>query len=298
MSNRINMLRLALTASLTLAIGLASAASASATVTIGQLLTPNAAECSGADIDFVQPTVTSGASYVVPPGNGQKIVSWSVNAPSGANQAMKMNLYRPVSGTTFQVVGHDGPHNLTASAKNTFPTSIAVKPGDVLGLHKPSGVTTGCSAPVTGETGDLISPFTDFADGATGTFSSGSTNFRLSISAEVASPPSNDFSLGKVKKNKNKGTALLTVDVPGPGKLELSGAGVKPQRSLGGARISKEVDKAGPVTLKIKAKGKKKAKLADRGKVKVKANITFTPTGDLPGVPSTETKPLKLIDNG
>jgi hypothetical protein len=296
MSNRSNLSRLALTASLALAIGLASAASASATVTIGQLGVPAAGECGGADIDFVQPTVSAGNSYVVPPGSGQKIVSWSVNAPSGANQALTMKVYHQVSGMTYKVVGHDGPHALTPSAKNTFPTSLAVQPGDVLGMHKPSGVSSGCDFPAPGENGELISSFTDFADGATGTFSTASANFRLSISAEVASPPSNDFSLGKLKKNKNKGTALLTVDVPGPGTLTLGGTGVKAQRSAG-ATISKEVTKAGPVTLKVKAKGKKKTKLLDNGKVKVKAQVTYTPSGDLPGTPNTELKKIKLVDN-
>jgi hypothetical protein len=198
---------------------------------------------------------------------------------------------------TYKVVGHDGPHALTPSTKNTFTTSLAVQPGDVLGMHKPSGVSSGCDFSAPGENGELISSFTDFADGANGTFSTASANFRLSISAEVASQPSNDFSLGKVKKNKNNGTATLTVDVPGPGKLTLGGTGVKAQRSSSGAAISKDVAAAGPVTLKVKAKGKKKNKLLDAGKVKVKAQVTYTPSGDLPGIPNTEPKKIKLVDN-
>lgn len=105
--------------------------------------------------------------------------------------------------------------------------------------------------------------------------------------------PTNDFTLGKVKKRKNKGIALLTVDVPGPGTLALTGAGIKAQRSSGGAMASKAVAAAGPVTLRVKAKGAKKAKLNDKGSVKVKAKVSYTPTGGTPGEIST--RRIKLI---
>jgi hypothetical protein len=69
--------------------------------------------------------------------------------------------------------------------------------------------------------------------------------------------PSNAFSLGKVKRNKRKGTATLTVGVPNAGKLALSGNGVR-AASAGGAATSKTVGAAGKVKLVIRAKGKKK----------------------------------------
>jgi len=87
--------------------------------------------------------------------------------------------------------------------------------------------------------------------------------------------------------------------VPGPGQLSLRGAGLKPQRA-GGATISKQVTEAGKVKLRIKAKGAKKGKLLDTGKVKVKAKVTFKPSatgGDVAGDPNTDTKKIKLIDN-
>jgi hypothetical protein len=93
--------------------------------------------------------------------------------------------------------------------------------------------------------------------------------------------PSNRFKFGKVKRNKKKGTAKLAVILPGPGKLKLSGKGVV-GRSLSGK---------GTVKLLIKAKGKKKRTLERTGKVKVKAKVTFTPTG---GDPNTQAKTVKL----
>ena len=95
--------------------------------------------------------------------------------------------------------------------------------------------------------------------------------------------PSNEFTIGKLKRNTDKGTAKLTVELPGAGELELSGGKVKAR--------SKQANGAGKVKLPVKAKGKAKEKLADNGSVKVKLAVTFTPTG---GDPNTETKKAKL----
>jgi hypothetical protein len=96
--------------------------------------------------------------------------------------------------------------------------------------------------------------------------------------------PSNQFSFGKLKRDKRKGTAKLTVEVPGPGKLTLAGKNLK----AGGA----EATAAREVELPVKAKGKGSKKLRERGKLKLTAQVTFTPTG---GTPNTQAKKLKLI---
>jgi lysophospholipase L1-like esterase len=98
-------------------------------------------------------------------------------------------------------------------------------------------------------------------------------------------PPSNEFSFGKVKKNKRKGTAKLTVGVPGPGELELAKT-----KSVNADEESAE--SAGKDKLSIKPKGKARKKLNDKGKAKVKANVTYTPDG---GTPNTEDKKIKLV---
>lgn len=97
-----------------------------------------------------------------------------------------------------------------------------------------------------------------------------------------AALPSNDFKLGKLKRNTKKGTAKLTVETPGPGLLELAGKLVKARRAEVGA---------GEQMLAIKPTGKAKEKLADIGKVKVAVSIRFTPTG---GNPRTLDRKLKL----
>jgi hypothetical protein len=277
-------------------LALAIAPTASATTTIGQLSTSPVNSCSGAVQEEAQATVTSGTPYVVPAG-GQRVVSWSTNALAGSGQVWTMKMYRQISGTTYTVVGVDGPHQLTPSVVNTFPINIPVQPGDVLGFSR----TGGASACLFASTGDnyLYSPFTDTAQGANVTFGTGSPGYRLNISAVIGEKASNSFSFGKVKKNKNNGTATLAVDVPGPGTLSLSGKGVKTQRAVPGATASKTVSAAGIVKLKVRAKGAAKFKLNHTGKVKVKVTVVFrpgaTPAGDVAGDAKTEVKRIKLI---
>ena len=99
--------------------------------------------------------------------------------------------------------------------------------------------------------------------------------------------PSNAFTLGGIQRNKKKGTASLTVSVPYAGDLALSGNGVK----TAGATQAVAVTAPGNVNLPIKAQGKKRKKLNERGKVRVTPNITYTPTG---GDPSTQSRTLNL----
>ncbi len=104
--------------------------------------------------------------------------------------------------------------------------------------------------------------------------------------------PPNNFTIGKKKLNKKKGTATIQVTVPGAGELALSGKSLKPQRPAHArSGASKPVSAAGTFKLKVVAKGKAKKQLKKKGKAKVKPKITFTPTG---GLSNTETTKVKL----
>jgi hypothetical protein len=93
-----------------------------------------------------------------------------------------------------------------------------------------------------------------------------------------------DLTLGKAKRNKEKGTAKLTAQVPCAGSVEIAGKTVK------GAE--KQAPAAGEVKLPVKPKGKAKRKLNDDGKAKVRVEVIFTPTG---GAPVAEDAKLKLV---
>ncbi len=211
---------------------------------------------------------------------------------------LEMKIFRKVAEPlTYKVVGHDGPHPITPGVLNSFQTDIAVQPGDVVGLNdqNASTVPNACDFSVPGE----VSPLEragDLADGAGGDWvANGDPDYRMNVTAVVASKPSNTFSFGKLKRNKKKGTATQAVEVPGPGTLTLSGKGLvrqKRSQTSSARRLNKTVTAAGTVKLKIKAKSKAKKRLNKTGKAKVKAKITFTPTG---GTANSQTKRVKLI---
>lgn len=183
----------------------------------------------------------------------------------------------------FQVVGHAGPQTRTPGgvAGNTFPANIRVRPGDLLGLH--TVTATPCAFKDPGGRPAVFSG--DLADGEAAEFELG-TEFDLDLQAVFV--PDSTFSLDGIARNKQKGTATLTVNVPNPGELTGSGKDVK---VAGAAVITQTVTAPGEVKLTIRAKGKKKRKLSKTGMVTVKPRITYTPTG---GDPSTQSRKLRL----
>jgi hypothetical protein len=260
----------------------ASASPAAASVTIGQLAPGSAAPCNGAPgTDYLQPTVTSGNSYVMPATG--TIVSWSTKADAGS-APLTMKVFRKVADPArYQVVGHDESGTL-ATGVNGRTANLAVRAGDVLGIHRPAA-TSSCVFSAPGET--YLYREVDLADGASVDFLS-STDFRPNLTAVLV--PDNNFTLGKIKRNTKKGTATLTVEAPNPGELTGSGEGVT-AAGAAGAVISKTVGAPGEVKLLIKAKGKKRRKLNETGKVKLNISISYTPTG---GDPNTQSRKLKL----
>lgn len=100
---------------------------------------------------------------------------------------------------------------------------------------------------------------------------------------EPVAKPSNRFKFGKLKLNRRKGTATLLVSVPGAGKLVLRGKGLK--------KATRAARRAGTVKLPLKPVGKARRKLLATGKAKLKAKVTFTPSG---GSPLTRTRSLTL----
>ncbi|HET8861950.1 MAG TPA: hypothetical protein VFM94_01720 [Solirubrobacterales bacterium] len=84
-------------------------------------------------------------------------------------------------------------------------------------------------------------------------------------------PPLSSFSFGRVVSNAKSGAALLTISVPGPGRLTVSGSKVK--------RSSVWVGGAGDVRLRVKTKGKALERLRRNGRVTVAVKVSFSPAG-------------------
>jgi virginiamycin B lyase len=111
------------------------------------------------------------------------------------------------------------------------------------------------------------------------------TRTGCAVAVDALGPsPSNGFRFGGVKVNKKRGSAKLTVKVPGPGELKLAKTG-----SVKGKH--KRAKESGNEKLSVKAKGKAKKRLNRKGKAMVKAKVTYTPDG---GTPNTQSKKLKL----
>jgi hypothetical protein len=258
---------------------------AGATVTVGQVAPTTPTPVCASPVDRVQPSISSGNSYVMP-ANGT-ITSWSTNAGASSGQ-LKLKVFRLVSGTTYMAVGQDGPRDLTLNSLNTFASNVAVKAGDLVGLNSFSG-SPNCSFEFLGDSYLRVPTTGDLANGESADFSLPVTDRHLNISGALE--PTNTLTFGAIVRNKKKGTATLTVNVPNGGQLASSTKGV----SLAQAAAVNTLTAAGPVKVKVKAKGKKLAKLNETGKVKVSPSFTFTPTGGTANTQSTKVKLKKLI---
>ena len=255
-------------------------APADASVTVGQTQADPQTCTDG--YDWVQPTVTSGNTYIIPAAYPVQVITSWTNTANAFGGTMTMKVWRHASGSNYTAVAHDGPRTLYPNTVNTFSgLSIPVQPGDLLGLHAGPG-NPACIFEVIGDAGHYFQG--DVANGATGGPFVPDSDDRINLTAEVS--PSNAFNIGATARNKKRGTATLRLTIPNPGELTVSGNGVK----SAGASTSRAVV-PGPVSLLIKAKGKKKRKLNRTGKVSLAAKISFAPTG---GSPRTQTRKIKL----
>jgi Right handed beta helix region len=98
--------------------------------------------------------------------------------------------------------------------------------------------------------------------------------------------PSNALALAGLKRNKKKGTAVQTVDLPTPdaGSVTLAGKFLKTQAHA--------VADNGVVNLKLIPKGKLRKLLKRKGKVRTREMITYNPSGQSP---NSVAKKIKLI---
>jgi hypothetical protein len=165
-------------------------------------------------------------------------------------------------------------------ANNGGPTRTMALPQSSPAVDK--GIGSGLTTDQRGLTRPVDFPAIPNAAGG-----GGSDIGAFEVQAPPPPEPSNEFTLGKVKRNKKKGTAKLTVEIiEGPGELALSKT-----KKVKADDEAVEGEGATEEKLKIKPKGKSKRKLRKKGKAKVKAEVTYTPDG---GAPNAKSKRLKL----
>lgn len=104
----------------------------------------------------------------------------------------------------------------------------------------------------------------------------------------TSTPPPNAIARGKLTLNKSNGTGRLTVNVPGPGTLVGVGKGGKAKKLK---RVSLTATGPGTVKLALKPNGAGRKILNEKGKLKTRIDVTFTPTG---GLAATQTYKVTL----
>ncbi|MGA2470577.1 MAG: hypothetical protein ABSG64_07805 [Solirubrobacteraceae bacterium] len=138
------MLRKLLCGGLLLGSLVLASSAAAATITIGATAPPgtdNGGGCTGCE-DFQTSTDPAGPGYAVPAGDGGVITSWSVVSGTSSSSCSSecsatLLVFRP-TGTPddYTFVGaSDVESPPDDGALHTYPTDIAVDPGDVIGLE-------------------------------------------------------------------------------------------------------------------------------------------------------------------
>ena len=261
-------------------------------------------------------TVPGTPSYETPSG---VLTSWRFHSSGDAAAgAVRLKIFRYTgTGLAYKVLAESSVKTLAPNTGYEFQERIPVDPGDLLGLTAIDSAEVAITVPNT--PGNQMAQFGggDIAVGQTGTATIAWPNLRPSVAATIESDLDKDgygdesqdkcpvdtktqglckVGVGKLKRNTEKGTAIIPVTVPGAGTLTLSGKGVVKQRAAsdsGMTRVAgKAVTSAGVVKLLVKPKGKAKRKLNRNGQVKVKSVLTYTP---IDGPPVAQPRRLKLV---
>jgi hypothetical protein len=269
------------------AASLALAVPAHGAVTIGSSLASPANEpgpcnlqaCTVTNLSLVPGLVAAGG--ITSPVNGT-VTSWRFKSNS-AGQEVQLRVLRG-SDVTYTGAGVSAPTTSVIGINGPSTTSLPIRVGDRVGLDASAGaiILSDVGVPST-------AVFWNLPPLAEGDTRAGQTVPGREILVQADVEPANTLDFGAVTRNKKKGTATLTVNVPNPGRLEYSGTGV----NIAETAAVKTVTAPGPVRFLIRATGKKRKKLNKKGKVKVAPTFTFTPNAGTAATSSTKVKLLR-----
>jgi PKD repeat protein len=93
----------------------------------------------------------------------------------------------------------------------------------------------------------------------------------------------NFFTIGKLKRNRRRGTATLEVSIPEPGTLVASTRGIR--------KATVKAAQGGTVKVPLKAAGKGLRKLNEKGSLRFRLKVAYSPVG---GDTSTQERRLRL----
>jgi hypothetical protein len=217
------------------------------------------------------------------PVNGT-VVRWRIRV-GDSTRPTNLRIIRPLGGGFFTAAGTSASVTPPINATTSYTTELLIRIGDYIGIDCCSPGPPGAEFFVSGVPAIRDEWQPSLADGGPSRPPSSANLYEVALNADITTT----FTVNAIKRNKQKGTATLTVTVPFAGELTGAGKGIKVTNA---AVSSMTVSAPGSVRLLIKARGrKKKKKLNSTGEVKVKPKITYTPTG---GEPATKSVKLKL----
>ncbi|MGA9371517.1 MAG: hypothetical protein WBV53_06685 [Solirubrobacterales bacterium] len=253
-------------------------------VTIGSTLTADPAGTAPGGCNSFECTAANrglNAAAAAPGGLGSPVngvvTSWRVK--SGSSGMVRLRVLHFVGGTTFAGGPKTLPFPVGPGLSAPIATALPIGLGEGVGLDSSMGMLDQALNTSATEVNWFNPPL---AEGDTRAGNAGG-GYEVLVQATVE--PTTAFSLGPVKRNKKKGKAIVTANLPNPGTLTYTHKGVK---VIGPSAVSAP----GPVNLVIKATGKKRKKLNRKGKTRVFLNVGFTPTG---GATATQHANLKLV---
>lgn len=128
---------------------------ASASQTIGQVGDVSTGSCTD-DEAYLQKTITGGASYS--PSAYGVITSWSAMSKAGADQTVKLMVFRDDGSNQFSAVARDSVVRTLSSVDDTLNTftdlRIPIEPSQRIGIYQPAGSKESCEFS-SGNSGDL-----------------------------------------------------------------------------------------------------------------------------------------------
>ncbi len=231
--------------------------------------------------------------------DGANQIAQGATAPSGGAFSAPAALSEPGQDAVAPSVAMDGAGDATAvwsrpdgSNRIVQAAGYDADPPQLRNVSIPSSGMAGVPVTFSANPTDawpIASTAFDFGDGAsapgasvTHTYSAQGA-YRVTVTATdaagtpvsaegmIAIVPSNRFRILSLRRNPRRGTAILAVWVPGPGRLVLSGRGVR--------KATRRAKRAGRVRLAIRARGAPLERLRRRGRVKLAVTIAFTPDG-------------------
>jgi hypothetical protein len=206
------------------------------------------------------------------PVNGT-VVRWRIRV-GDSTRLTNLRIIRPLGGGMFTGAGTSAPVLPPIHATTTYDVRLPIEIGDFIGIDCCNPGSPGANffvSNVPAIRNEWQQP--SLADGGAGRAPTSSNLYEIALNADITTT----FTVDAIRRNKKNGTATLTMTVAHPGEVTGAGKGIKVANA---AANSKTVSRPGSVQLLIKANGrKKKKKLNSTGKVKVKPQITYTPTG-------------------